>query len=73
MLRDAYKPGDRVPKPESYWVNHYQHRTTHLSHVSSPRFPICVECGDKVRFEPAAVENEQAASISDDRDFFPQP
>jgi hypothetical protein len=52
-----------------YWVHHYQHRISHLSYMKAgDTFPLCVKCGDRVRFENAP-EHQEAEHISRDVDF----
>jgi hypothetical protein len=58
MLKNTFKPGDKVPKLGTYWVHHYQHRQTHLAEVALSRFPECMRCDGKTRFEPVAVEDK---------------
>jgi hypothetical protein len=70
MLRDAFKPGDMVPRTGAYWVNHYQHRVSHLAALKSGEtFPECRKCGSRVRFEEE-IGPRQAAPATDDPDFF---
>jgi hypothetical protein len=57
VLKNTFKPGDKVPKAGSYWVHHYQHRQTHLVQVLLSVFPECVRCQGKARFEPVPVED----------------
>ena len=69
MFRHAFKPGTSVPKDGMYWVHHYQHRMSHLSHLKNGEyFPQCVKCGERVRFE-SAPEHDSAEHISHDPDF----
>jgi hypothetical protein len=70
MLRSAFKPGDSVPEPRCFWVNHYQHRLAHLATVLFDFFPECAQCGNKVRFETATPrEGTKVDLLRDDRDF----
>jgi hypothetical protein len=69
MFRHAFKPGSSVAQTGTYWVHHYQHRISHLSYFNAgERFPECLKCGMRVRFE-LAPEQQQAEHISLDADF----
>ncbi len=69
MLRNAFKPGDTVPRTGAYWVNHYQHRVAHLAALKSGEaFPECRKCGTRVRFEEE-LGARQAPEISSDPDL----
>ncbi len=70
MFRNALKPGDLVPNSSVYWVHHYQHRLPHLARTRLQVFPPCAQCGNRVRFEPAAVDADpKAVWLRDDIDF----
>lgn len=70
MLRGALKPGEKVATPGTFWVHHYRHRISHQARVKFAIFPQCATCGDKVRFEPAAVETTDSIDwLRQDRDF----
>jgi hypothetical protein len=71
MLKNTFKPGDKVPKIGSYWVHHYQHRQSHLAQVAVAKFPECVRCNGKARFEPVPVEDKTKPGdwLRFDRDF----
>jgi hypothetical protein len=62
MLKNTFKPGDKVPKIGSYWVHHYQHRKTHLVQVALARFPECLRCNGRTRFESLVVEDDTKPS-----------
>ena len=70
MLRDTFKPGERVPDAGLYWVHHYQHRLAHLARVRYAAFPECAQCGDRVRFERAPLDTDRKAMwLREDVDF----
>jgi hypothetical protein len=69
MLRNAFKPGDAVPRTGAYWVNHYQHRVAHVAAMKAGEaFPECRKCGVRVRFEAELGERE-APDVRTDADF----
>lgn len=69
MFRHAFTPGSPVPKNGLYWVHHYQHRMPHLSYIKAgEKFPSCIKCGERARFEHAP-EHQEADHISLDGDF----
>ncbi|HYX53634.1 MAG TPA: hypothetical protein VE783_09280 [Candidatus Limnocylindrales bacterium] len=69
MLRNAFRPGDAVPRSGAYWVNHYQHRVAHLAGLKAgEQFPECRKCGARVRFEEE-LSDRQAPDASSDPDF----
>jgi hypothetical protein len=69
MFKQAFKPGSSAAQSGAYWVHHYQHRISHLSHCNTGEiFPKCSKCGSRVRFE-FAPEQQQAEHISLDPDF----
>jgi hypothetical protein len=69
MFKHGFKPGSAVPQSGAYWVHHYQHRISHLVHFSAgERFPECVKCGQRVRFE-LAPDHQDAEHISFDLDL----
>ncbi len=70
MLRDTFKPGDRVPDSGLYWVHHYQHRLAHLARIRYQSFPECAQCGERVRFERAPMDTDPKAMwLREDVDF----
>jgi len=69
MFKDAFHPGSSVPQSGAYWVHHYQHRMSHLVYFQAgERFPQCMKCGQRVRFE-LAPDHQRAEHISLDLDF----
>lgn len=69
MFRRACKPGDPVVEGGSYWVHHYRHRLAHLAKVAFAIFPTCETCGDRVRYEPAALSSAECELLRVDPDF----
>jgi len=58
-----------VPRTGAYWVNHYQHRVSHLAMLRAAEpFPECRKCGARVRFEEE-IGAREAPSVSTDPDF----
>ncbi len=70
MFRSAYRPGEDVPATGVYWVYHYAHRISHPAKLErGEKFPECHECGERVRFEPAAETVTKAQNIHTYTDF----
>ncbi len=70
----VFHPRDAVPDKGLYWVIHDRHRAPHICRLARSRFPECLVCGGKVRFQPVVFQPDgQAKELRSDRDFRMDP
>jgi hypothetical protein len=61
--KTLFKPGQKVLKAGIYNVLHAEHRLPHkVSFKAKGKFPLCKQCGDRVRFE-LVTETENGAKL----------
>ncbi len=69
MFRDTLAPGITAPEDGTYWVHHYQHRTSHAVFIrAGEHLPECAVCHERVRYELGSSADD-VPPLSQDKDL----
>ena len=69
-LVGSFKPGDEIPRSGIYRVTHAGHHYDHeVTCLSGQPFPLCHQCGDRVRFTLIIGAHDIRRHVH----FYPQP